>query len=337
MQEDIEYSKDDEIKNIKVGRPHVVLLGAGASKAAFPKGDKRGVKLPLMNDLVDSLDLSIDFKKHKINVSGNFEDAFSDLYEKDQKHPLIDVVENKIFDFFSKLELPDNPTIYDYLVLSLRDKDVIATFNWDPFLWMAAKRNHRVVNLPHLIFLHGNVAVGYCHNCKLKGENNYICQKCGKPYIPSKLLYPIKQKDYNSDPAISVEWLMMKKYIKHAYVFTVFGYSVPKTDVEAIEILKEAWGGSENRNFEQIEFIYKPGSKEDKVIKPWEDFIHTHHYQTTDDFFKSFIANHPRRTCDAMWAEKMEARFIDDNPAPRNISLLELQNWFRKFREYENG
>ena len=32
--------------------PHVVILGAGASLAAFPDGDKNGRKLPLMNDIV---------------------------------------------------------------------------------------------------------------------------------------------------------------------------------------------------------------------------------------------------------------------------------------------
>ena len=32
--------------------PHVVMLGAGASVAAFPNGDKNGRKVPLMKDLV---------------------------------------------------------------------------------------------------------------------------------------------------------------------------------------------------------------------------------------------------------------------------------------------
>ncbi|MFW6223076.1 MAG: hypothetical protein ACOC3T_05645 [Bacteroidota bacterium] len=34
-------------------RPHVVILGAGASAAAFPQGDANGKKLPVMNDLAD--------------------------------------------------------------------------------------------------------------------------------------------------------------------------------------------------------------------------------------------------------------------------------------------
>ena len=32
-------------------QPHVVLLGAGASKAAMPNGDKNGRAIPLMDEL----------------------------------------------------------------------------------------------------------------------------------------------------------------------------------------------------------------------------------------------------------------------------------------------
>jgi hypothetical protein len=38
--------------------PHVVLLGAGASLAAFPNGDANGNKLPLMNDLIATVGIS---------------------------------------------------------------------------------------------------------------------------------------------------------------------------------------------------------------------------------------------------------------------------------------
>jgi len=60
--------------------------------------------------------------------------------------------------YFGALELPDEPTFYDYLVLSLRPKDAIITFNWDPLLIQAYKRwRHLGRVLPDLIFLHGNV------------------------------------------------------------------------------------------------------------------------------------------------------------------------------------
>jgi hypothetical protein len=42
------------------------------------------------------------------------------------------------------LKLPEEATIYDYLVLSLRSPDIIATFNWDPFLYQAFERNRHI-------------------------------------------------------------------------------------------------------------------------------------------------------------------------------------------------
>lgn len=60
----------------------------------------------------------------------------------------------------SSYELPDSPTIYDFLVLSLTEKDLIVTFNWDPLLVQAICRVQRYTsNIPQVAFLHGNVAV----------------------------------------------------------------------------------------------------------------------------------------------------------------------------------
>lgn len=51
-------NKDELIrKPSEIGR-HVVLLGAGASRASFPDGDPQGYKLPLMKDFVEILNLT---------------------------------------------------------------------------------------------------------------------------------------------------------------------------------------------------------------------------------------------------------------------------------------
>lgn len=39
-------------------RPHVVILGAGASCAAIPNGDKNGKKISAMNGFIEKLGLS---------------------------------------------------------------------------------------------------------------------------------------------------------------------------------------------------------------------------------------------------------------------------------------
>lgn len=329
---DIEYSQEQEIKNVdNYSRAHVILLGAGASRAAFPNGDSNGIKVPIMDELFDILDID-----ESSNPKGlGFEEYFSDLYEKNPTSVEVEYIESNLYNFFSKLELPEYPTIYDYLILSLRSKDVVATFNWDPFLWLAAQRNYEHTSLPHLIFLHGNVVIGYCNDCKIKGYKNRVCPKCGKDLSPSKLLYPIKKKNYTENLAIDGEWQTLQHYIEHAFMFTVFGYSAPKTDIEAIKLLKDAWGDKNKRSLEEIEFIHKDGKSEDDVIKPWDDFIHSHHYRTYDNFFNSWIAKHPRRSCEVLWQQLMEAKFVSENPVPKDCTLTELQNWYKELISYE--
>lgn len=52
-----EHTLEQEFSEITFGRPHAVILGAGASVGAFPRGDKRGRRLPVMADLAESLGL----------------------------------------------------------------------------------------------------------------------------------------------------------------------------------------------------------------------------------------------------------------------------------------
>jgi hypothetical protein len=114
---------------------------------------------------------------------------------------------------------------------------------------------------------------------------------------------------------------------------TVFGYSAPKTDVEAIALLKEGWGANRDRDLEQIEVI--DIKSEDDLLKTWDEFIHTHHCQFADNFYDSWIANHPRRTCEAMWNQLMECQFLDKNSIPRALDLNELLKWYEPLLQAE--
>lgn len=49
----MEKSVADEVAQVSTERPHVVLLGAGASRASFPHGEKAGRKLPVMADFLE--------------------------------------------------------------------------------------------------------------------------------------------------------------------------------------------------------------------------------------------------------------------------------------------
>ncbi len=323
-----------ELQKIIVGRPHVVLLGAGTSRAAFPQGEKNGLSLPLMCDFVDILGLNPILEKFGIGYTNrNFEDVYSDLHGQPKYKEARDQIEDCIRHYFVRMELPDSPTLYDHLVLSLREKDVIATFNWDPFLYQACARNYTFAKPPRLLFLHGNVAIGYCADHRIKGPVGGYCSKCGRPFIASKLLYPVKEKDYTADPFIDSEWQGLRGALKTAYVFTIFGYSAPQSDVEAIKLLKEGWGSPGQRELEQIEIINIRPEKE--LAETWEPFIHSHHYETTSSFYNSWISRHPRRSCDAVWRQMMDVEFLDDNPIPRSLPFENQLSWYQQLIDAE--
>lgn len=326
----------NEIADTSMTRPHVVVLGAGASLAAFPEGDRNGKKLPLMNNLVDVLDLGSPLRYHGIDYeSSDFENIYSKIYGNSDYMDLCQSIEERLFEYFDSLRLPDTPTIYDHLVLSLRDKDLIASFNWDPLLYQACVRNNSKIKLPKVVFLHGNVAVGYCTKDKSAGYVYQNCRKCGQPFTLSPLLYPINNKNYGDDPFISSAWERLRYWLKNAFMLTIFGYSGPASDAEAIGLMKQGWGYPATREYEELEII--DVKKEDELCITWHDFIHSHHYQIRMDFYDSWIARHPRRTCEAMWNQTQEIQFLDDNWIPKELSLPELWKWLEKFKSAESA
>jgi hypothetical protein len=328
-----EVSIEEEVANISMKRPHVVVLGAGASRAACPNGDKNGNKLPLMSDFSEIVGLNSLFKKWGLDPKENFENVFSDLFESNETDK-IELLQKHIQSYFGSLELPNTPTIYDYLVLSLREKDIVATFNWDPFLMHAWLRSRRAgLSLPKLLFLHGNVAIGYCQNHRFIGRTDQVCPECKETFTPTPLLYPIKQKNYENNEFISNQWKSLQDAFKDAFMITIFGYSGPKSDEAAIKLMKEAWGDKLVRRYEQTTFITKDRKRQ--IFKNWNHFIHTHHYDIYRDFFESWIAKHPRRTGEAFWNALFENKFIQDNPAPRNLTLLKLYEWYGTFTDAE--
>ena len=332
-----DVSKKELANSIQSDKPHIILLGAGASRAVCPSGDKNGKKLPLMRDFVDCLELKPKLKEWDIDPNKNFEDIFSSLHEKEEFEKTKEL-EYYIWKYFEKLRLPNKPTIYDHLVLSLRDKDFIASFNWDPLLLHAYSRNsNKGVELPRLAFLHGNVKQGYCEEHKRINYLGVKCEQCQKPLKRSTLLYPIKKKNYLENEVIKTQWDRLSTHLDQAFILTIFGYSGPKTDEEAINIIKIHW--KKQRFLDDTHFI--TNQSEDETYEHWKPFVNSHHFETNDNFYKSNLANYPRRTFENSWENNANARFTEENPIPTELNFPELWKWFGQFasaeKEYRNN
>ena len=324
-----------------MGGMHLVILGAGASIASsYRNPEANGLKLPSMNDLPKIVDMT-DILGAIPNelLCDNFEALYGNIYEWDSNSKYLCEINDRIYAYFSSLELPQEPTIYDYLVMSLRDKDVIATFNWDPFLYQAWWRNYLHGDSPKLLFLHGNVAVGYNEEIGGIGWADSIGKRYGKYYEPTKLMFPIKHKNYTDDSFIKQQWKRFEWSLQHAARVTVFGYSAPKSDVEAIAAMKKAWGTAEERNLEQFELI--DIRSETEVCESWAEFIHTHHYDYCTNFFQSSLALYPRRSFEAYMMQCFpitpEETFVESMPIPQNEihTFDEMWKWYEPLIERE--
>lgn len=283
-------------------RAHTVILGAGATVAAIPNGDRYGNKSSVMDGLIDKLGLKKILADVNLKTgSNNLEDIYSELYLRHDCKDVLHKLEEVLYSYFDSLELPDFPTVYDFLVLSLTHKDAIATFNWDPLLLQAYERcNEFTDNLPHIFCLHGNTGMGYCSKHNEFGVKNAICPKCKKPLTPIELLYPVKNKDYQSNKYIKGCWEATEWMIENSYMLTIFGYSAPSTDIGAIKLLKKAWGSLDDRQLEEVSVI--DVISEDEVCDKWKDFIYTHHYKYTNNYFDSYLGMFPRRSCETIFA-----------------------------------
>lgn len=200
--------------------PHVVLLGAGASIACIPNGDKNGKKISAMEGIRNSLDLSW-YKRNKTNL----EEIYQDLKDEQLKVKF----ENQLFDYYSGFQIPDKPTVYDHLLISLTKKDFIASFNWDPLLIQSYQRCLEITNdLPYIVFLHGNTWEWYKENENgsytgvwqkelPKKTEGYIISADGTECKQSKLLYPVQDKNYDYDPFIKKSWEAFKFTLKNVF------------------------------------------------------------------------------------------------------------------------
>lgn len=299
---------EQEIFEIENTRPHVVILGAGATIATIPNGDRNGCACSVMHGFVKNLGLESILSSVKLSTkSDNIEEIYSELYERGEECKQVrEQLEEAIYSYFSRLQLPDKITIYDEVILALTSKDIITTFNWDPLLIQAYNRAKQITsNLPKLAFPHGNVAAGFCNKCGHFGAlQRKICDNCGNIYQRAPLLYPVKHKDYNSNPFIRHQWANLSEFLCRAKMITIFGYSAPKTDIEAARMLKEAFEKYlPAQRFNHIDIIERPNFDHDELSNTWREFITDAncYYEIHESFYDSYLAKSPRRTVECLY------------------------------------
>ena len=305
-------------------RAHTVILGAGATIATIPNGDKHGRKSSVMNGLIEKLNMQDMFANIELQTnSDNLEDIYAELHSRPECCDIVIELEKRLYDYFAELELPDNPTIYDLLILSLTDKDVIATFNWDPLLIQAYNRVNKITsNLPELLFLHGCVAVGLCESCKCFGPLvNKFCPKCGQEYIMPKLLFPVKNKNYNQNLFIQEQWQVFDYYLENAGIVTIWGYSAPNSDIEAKERMLKVFSNS-FRKLDQIEII--DIEEHELLTNKWKSFAKqtNFHLQIFSSLLDTLIAEFPRRSIDGY-----TKRFIEGWWGKSTLTLKECKTF----------
>jgi len=325
---------DIDLKTGENSDPHVVILGAGASRAAFPNGDRNGQRLPLMADLVNHLGLRRVIEASGLTNISDFEAIYDEIATSRRYPALKEELESRVKSYFEVMELPGTPTIYDYLLLSLRANDYVATFNWDPLLVQAFLRNRQVATLPNILFLHGNVRIGICASDRVKGFLGERCQRCGELFQPVQLLYPVRHKNYNCDLFIANEWAELKSALRKGYLLTIFGYSAPETDVEAVDLMLRGWG--QNPTFDLAEVEIADIKSEEDLRKTWERFLCRNHYGTTDDIWTTWLFRHPRRSCEAFFMATMQNDPWQSNHFPRFETLSQLHEWIAPLAGEEN-
>jgi hypothetical protein len=145
----------------------------------------------------------------------------------------------------------------------------------------------------------------------------------GRKLVPTRLLYPVDQKNYNEDPFIADQWRMTWDHLAEAYCVTVHGYGAPTTDTEARALLLNAWTENPTRELAQISIVDIREPTE--VAASWSDFIVRNHGAASTDFSYNLLMRHPRRSCESFAFASLQQGPWHEDPFPACHSLTELE------------
>ena len=128
----------------------------------------------------------------------------------------------------------------------------------------------------------------------------------GNVLQPSKLLFPVGKKDYSSDVFIKNQWDEFINDISRTSYLSIFGYSAPVTDKDALSAIEKAFSNNSHKEYAQIEIININPS-----TTAWENIIIGNHFDSCESFFDSKLNSFPRRTSEYLWEKTMECKIFD--------------------------
>ncbi len=140
----------------------------------------------------------------------------------------------------------------------------------------------------------------------------------------------LSKKDYNKDPVIKSQWDLLINQLECCYFFTIFGYSAPKTDFEARQLMKKAWSSNKTVALSQIEIIDIKDREE--LSKDWSEFTIRGHYGVSTKFENSWLWKYPRQSCEALFDATMQQSPRKQIPFPETNSLEELHNFINSLK-----
>jgi hypothetical protein len=150
------------------------------------------------------------------------------------------------------------------------------------------------------------------------------------------LLYPVKNKNYQKDEFISEQWKILDDYISKAALITIYGYSAPKTDIEAINIIKKAFARlGTPRYFDIVEIIEHPKFDTKNISEAWLDLseMARGHLKLRRSVFDSYMFKNPRRSLEFLhknriassWWGESTIKFTPDDIEKDNTFALETK------------
>ena len=95
----------------------------------------------------------------------------------------------------------------------------------------------------------------------------------------------------------------------------------------------EVW--QENHHLELAEVEIIDVKSREELEETWNEFSIKQHYMVGTDILRSYLFQHPRRSCDAFAAATLMCSPWHDNPFPHFGSLAELQDWVGPLIEEE--